>query len=175
MLRYDQNTAECFVYTYKEGVLSAVAHDLKLRVGAFWLTVDPQDSAVSASFDPNSMEVVCAMVKGVERAGVLGKRDLKQIQTNITRDVLRTKKFPSLTFQSSSVVPEGEGLRVQGTLSLCGVSRALGCLARREGAHYVAELDLQQPDFGIKPFKALMGTLKVAPGLRIRMCVPAEA
>ena len=76
MLRYDQNTAECFVYTYKEGVLSAVAHDLKLRVGAFWLTVDPQDSAVSASFDPNSMEVVCAMVKGVERAGVLGKRDL---------------------------------------------------------------------------------------------------
>ena len=65
MLRYDQNTAECFVYTYKEGVLSAVAHDLKLRVGAFWLTVDPQDSAVSASFDPNSIEVVCAMVNAV--------------------------------------------------------------------------------------------------------------
>lgn len=174
MLRYDENTAECFVYTYKEGVLSAVAHDLKLRVGAFWLSVDLQDSAVSASFDPNSIEVVCAMVKGVERAGVLGKRDLRQIQTSITRDVLRTQQFPSLTFDSSEVVPQEGGVRVQGTLSLCGVSRALGCLARREGDRYVAELGLRQPDFGIKPFKALMGTLKVAPGLRVWMSVPAQ-
>ena len=70
MLRYDQNTAECFVYTYKEGVLAAVAHDLKLRVGAFWFTVDPQDSAVSASFDPNSIEVVCAMLRNMGELGI---------------------------------------------------------------------------------------------------------
>ena len=35
MPHYDATTAECLVLTYKEGLLSAVAHDLEIRVARF--------------------------------------------------------------------------------------------------------------------------------------------
>jgi len=36
----DASTAECLVFTEKEGLLSGVAHDLKLRVERFRLRID---------------------------------------------------------------------------------------------------------------------------------------
>lgn len=48
MPRLDASSADCFVFTYKEGLLSAVAHDLKLRVTRF--TIDTEGDAVRAEF-----------------------------------------------------------------------------------------------------------------------------
>ena len=40
---------------------------------------------------------------------------------------------------------------------------------------YVAEITLKQPDFGIKPFRTALGTLKVKPEVIVRVEVPAAA
>ena len=32
MPKYDENQAECLIYTFKDGLLSKVAHDLKIKV-----------------------------------------------------------------------------------------------------------------------------------------------
>ena len=41
MRHFDQQSATCQVFTYKEGLLSAVGHDLKINVGRFTVDVDP--------------------------------------------------------------------------------------------------------------------------------------
>ncbi len=38
---------------------------------------------------------------------------------------------------------------------------------------WTAEVRLQQPDFGIRPYRAMLGTLRVQPDVLIRMSVPA--
>jgi hypothetical protein len=39
----------------------------------------------------------------------------------------------------------------------------------------VAEIKLHQPDFGIKPFTAALGALKVKPDVVVRVSVPKDA
>jgi hypothetical protein len=39
----------------------------------------------------------------------------------------------------------------------------------------VVELKLHQPDFGIKPFSAALGALRVKPDVMIRVSVPRQS
>lgn len=174
MASYDPGRAECFVYTFKEGVLSALAHDLKVRVTAFGVEIDEQTHAIDARFDARSLRVVCAMQRGVEAPRSLKDSHKREIEGNIVGDVLDARRHPEIRFRSSSVTPEGEGFRIAGTLSLHGVDRTIETVARRRGDRLVAEVELHQPDYGIKPFRAMMGTLKIKPRLRVQLSVPAR-
>jgi len=173
MLRYDQSSAECLIFTYKEGLLAPIAHDLKLRVGKFSLSVKDK-AEISASFDSASLEVVCAMENGLDKPNSLSNRDCGQIQDNIIRDVLKSKRFPDIRFQSSTLSEDEGDYRIAGDITICGVTRPMQFITRRQGNRYVAEVELHQPDFRIKPFRALMGTLKVAANLRVQISVPTQ-
>jgi len=177
MARYDQDNGECLVFTYKEGLLSAVAHDLKIRVGRWELTVDGEgaDAVVRGTFDPTSLSVVCAMKDGAESRGTIGGRDLQKIEKNIQSDVLNTRRHREIGFRSTGVEESGEGYRVSGELNLAGRTRTISTQVRREGERLVAELRINQPDFGIKPFSAMLGTLKIQPQVTVRLTVPADA
>src|SRR4051812_4209200 len=48
-MRIDPASAECLVYTFKEGLLSAVAHDLKIRVERFEIEVTPGEGGAPPS------------------------------------------------------------------------------------------------------------------------------
>ncbi len=67
---------------------------------------------------------------------------------------------------------QGDVARVQGALSLRGIERPLSLTARAVAGAWTAEVDLSQPDYGIKPFTAMLGTLKVKPVVRVQLRVP---
>ena len=60
-----------------------------------------------------------------------------------------------------------------GTLALHGVERQITVQVRPEGDRMVAAVPLHQADFGIRPFSALLGALKVKPDLTVRLSLPA--
>jgi len=64
------------------------------------------------------------------------------------------------------------GYRVEGRLTLHGTERGITLLARRRGERLEAEVSLHQPDFGIRPFKAFGGALKVRPDVVVRVSLP---
>ena len=66
----------------------------------------------------------------------------------------------------------GDGFVVVGALTLHGTTRTLTVRSHAAGATQVAEVTLHQPDFGIKPFSAMLGTLRVKPDLKVRVTVP---
>ncbi|TNF25789.1 MAG: YceI family protein [Deltaproteobacteria bacterium] len=173
MARYDQSSGECLVFTYKEGLLSAVAHDLKVKVGRWELSYD--GGAIDATFDPTSLSVVCAMRNGSDAPGAIPARDVKKIEGSIQSDVLATKRHREIRFRSTRVEASGDGYEIAGELTLVGRTRALTARAVREGGRLVAEVRLHQPDFGIKPFTAVFGTLKIQPHVTVRLAVPVEA
>ena len=88
MTRYDSTSAECFVLTFKEGLLSAIAHDLQIRVGTFDLEVDDETHAITARFDAASLSVVTAMHDGAPKPGALSDADKHKIGQSIASDVL---------------------------------------------------------------------------------------
>jgi len=166
----DASTAECLVFTEKEGLLSGVAHDLKLRVERFRLRID--DDSVEAEFDAASLRVVCARSGSADLPGVLSAKDRAEIETNIAGKVLQTGTYPSIRFRSTSVMAVEGGFRVEGTLTIRGRERPLVALVRKDGDRAVAECAIHQPDFGIQPYSAMFGALKVKPGVTVRINAP---
>ncbi len=175
MVHLDASSAECFVFIYKEGLLSAVAHDLKIRVTKFVIDVDEATRAITARFDAASLRVVCAMNGDEEAAGSLTAANKREIEGNIVRDVLNVREYPEVRFVSTAVEEKGGTFVVKGKLALHGHDRLVRVRVQPDGAHYIAEARLHQPDFGIRPYTALLGALKVQAEVLIRVIVPASA
>jgi polyisoprenoid-binding protein YceI len=178
MPTFDATTASCHVFTLKEGVLSAVAHDLRIRVERFTIDVDEAAGTVTATLSASSLRVDCAMRNGREDFDALSDRNRREIEGNIAGDVLHARRYPEIVLRSARIIDTGskggdDERRIEGTLSLHGTERPLRATARRVAGKWVAEVELRQPDFGIKPFSAMLGTLKVQPVVRVRVSVPA--
>jgi polyisoprenoid-binding protein YceI len=172
MSTFDASTAECLVFTFKKGLLSRVAHDLKLRVDRFTVEVADDRSAIAVQLDLRSLRVVCAMHRGREAPSKLDRADHEKIEETLRDEVLDTARHPSTTYASTKIEPEGDGYRVAGELTLRGVSRPVPLHVRREGTRLTAEVTLHQPDFGIRPYKAALGALQIEPDVRVRVSAP---
>jgi polyisoprenoid-binding protein YceI len=175
MPRFDARDADCRVFTYKEGLLSAVAHDLELVVRTFEVELSDDGSRLTATFDPRSIAVVDAIVDGKRSPGSLSDKDKEKIQSNIVSDVIPVKKHPRVRFESTELRATDAGWTVRGRLELAGTTKELSVQARREGDRAVAEVLLHQPDFGIKPYSAMLGALKIKPDIRVVLRLPVPA
>ncbi|MCC6764576.1 MAG: YceI family protein [Deltaproteobacteria bacterium] len=171
-MRVDATTAECRVLTYKEGLLSAVAHDLEIRVTAFTITIDETAWRVEARFDATSLRVVGAVRDGVVDPRELSASDQRTIEGTIVRDVLDASRYPEIRFVSEAATGRGDVLAVRGRLDLHGHTRDVTVMAHRESPSWVAEARLHQPDFGIRPYSAMLGTLRVRADVVVRVTIP---
>ncbi len=167
MTKLDASQVRCHVLTYKEGLLSAVAHDLWIDVSRVSVDVDKAAGKVEATFDATSLTVRCAMKDGMERPDALSAKDKRDIEDNIAKDVLVTKKHKEITFRSRSVTAQGSGYVVSGTLEIKGSVRDVSFDLRPVGEQLEAKVRIHQPDFGIKPYSAMLGTLKIKPDVDV--------
>jgi len=171
VLHFDQNSAECLIFTYKDGLLSAIAHDLMIRVTRFDGQIDDKSLAIQVRFDASSLRVVSAL-QGGSPAELLSDADKRKIEQNIVDEVLEAASFPEIRFESTSVTPKDAGFHVEGTLTLHGKTRSISVTTSPEGDRQVAKVAIQQPDYGIKPYSAMLGTLKLKPELIVQIEIP---
>ncbi len=159
------NSGKLFVYTYKEGFLSAVAHDLLIEVTNFAVNLHVPDAgslSVEAEIQANSLKVICAMKEGQRQYDTLKEKDKADIEEATAKDVLHPAKHPTINFRSSSVQVKGDVYHVKGDLTLHGNTHSIEFDAKTTmGKDVKGKVTLSQKDYGIKPFKALFGTLKV--------------
>jgi hypothetical protein len=171
-------SAVCHVLTYKEGLLSAVAHDLRIRIGRFTLNVDRAANQIVGSFDTVSLVVDTVMRGGQPVSGVLSSKDFDKIAGNIRDDVLASRAHPTATWRaplpSAEQVASGR-FTLRGDLTLKGVTRSLAVDVHREGDAWIARVRIHQPDFGIRPYSAMLGALKVKPEVDIELRAPVAA
>lgn len=159
------NSGKLFVYTYKEGFLSAVAHDLLIEVTNFAVNLHVPGAgsvSVEAEIQANSLKVICAMKDGQRQYDALKEKDKADIEDATAKDVLHPAKHPTINFHSSSVQVKDDVYHVKGELTLHGSTRSIEFDAKTTtGKDMKGKVTLSQKDYGIKPFKALFGTLKV--------------
>jgi len=139
-----------------------LAHDLVLAPTR-WngnLNVDadnPSASSANLSIDARSIEIVEASggVKG------LSDKDRKDIGKNIDDKVLQTSKFPEITFESTSVSGSEPNFSVGGNMTIVGTTRPVNVALNVDGSKVTATTAISQKDFGIKPFSAMLGAIKL--------------
>ncbi|MEZ4362406.1 MAG: YceI family protein [Kofleriaceae bacterium] len=173
MLKLDASAVECRVFTFKEGALSALAHDLELRVTRLTLEVGDEGAApraVRATFDARSLVVLHALRDG-KPTSELSDSDKSKIVETLQREVLDVRKHSEIVYQGRAEAA-GDGFALTGELTLTGRRRAVPLRAAPQGRRMVAETTLHQPDFGIKPYRALLGALKVRPEVKVRISLP---
>jgi polyisoprenoid-binding protein YceI len=165
------------VKTGRAGMASKVGHDLTLEASNWKATLtvdgDPARSGVRATIEPRSLEVTSA----TGGAKPVSDKDKKDIMKNIA-GLLGNN---SITFQSTSVqVKTDTTVTVAGNLSIGGQSRQttldLTIQPDGGGAQLRGRVPIVQSSFGIKPFTAMMGALKVKDEVEVELDVklPAE-
>lgn len=156
------------LFTFKEGLLARAAHDLRLHVDRF--TITREGDEIIARFEPASI-VVDGVMHGeqLDRGG-LGSRDCDKITQTIRDDILRTRQHPSIEFHGRLELPS---LRVPGDLTLLGVRRPLTVLGTREHGRVRAKVLLRPSEFGIAPYKALAGAIRLQDRVRVELDLDA--
>ncbi|MFT3842849.1 MAG: YceI family protein [Myxococcaceae bacterium] len=166
MSRYDASNAQLFIYTFKEGALAAIAHDLKLTLGRF--EIDAEGDTVTATFDATTIKVVCPRKDGRDNPGVLPQMLYGEIEKNAKNDVLEVGKHASVKFKST-VITESD---VRGELTLHGKTAPVTGTRSDDATHRGVSIRFDQRDFGIKPYSAMLGTLKIKPEVVVEVRLP---
>ena len=145
------------VKTYREGVAAKVGYDLVIDVTSWQATLE--GDRVELTADPRSLRVR----EGVRGVKPLTDKDRDEILKNIDQKVLHGQP---ISF-SGTAREEGGALAVEGELTMAGSRRPMRARLDAAGGRATGTLPLTQSEWGIKPYRGLMGALKVRDDVEI--------
>lgn len=154
----DQGTVK--VRTGVAGSASRMGHRLVIVVQDWSAHVDLQDElpvAVTFRAALDSLQV---------ESGTGGVTPLTVVDKQVIRrnagKVLDVDDYPEAVFESSSVAVEGDRIELSGDLTIHGVTLPLDATLRLNDGRVQASIPVVQTDFGIRPYSAMLGQLKVS-------------
>jgi len=164
--RFGPDNGTLAVNTGRTGAVAKAGHDLLLHVtgwdGTLEIGADPAPSRLEVRADGGSLKVQ----EGTGGMQALDDDDKANIEQTIDDEVLRRDQ---ITFRSTDVAATGDGLRVTGDLTLRGRTAPLAVDVAVSDGTLMAAGVIRQTDFGMKPYSALFGALKVADEVRVSL------
>jgi polyisoprenoid-binding protein YceI len=157
------------IRTSRTGLGKRAGHDLLIEAtrwsGAVVLTGDAARVA-DASAEGSSVRVTVpvdglTVIEGTGGMLPLSDEDRVQIGKDL-RGVLDADRYPEITFVSSRVEGGPGGFTVEGELTIMGRTEPLAVRARADGGRVRGEATVKQTRWGIKPYSAFLGALKLA-------------
>ncbi len=146
------------VKIYREGMAKKAGHDLIIDVNNWKATAtiaeNPADSKFTATADVGSF----AVRAGVGGVKPLSEGDKTDIKKNITQKILTS---PEISFTSTAVQPNGDAGTITGDMRIMGKSSPATVKLAEQGGKVTGSVTIVQSNWGIKPFQAMMGALKV--------------
>ena len=156
---------ECRLFTFKEGALSALGHDLALRASRWSVDLRRESRTVTARVVAASVEVVCARRHGADDMDALSSGDRAKIERTARSEVLRVERFPEVLFEGAWTGDHPSA--VDGSLTLCGVTKPIQVAVSRVEGRVVCTATVHQPTWGITPYHAMLGALRVQADVRV--------
>lgn len=154
------------VRTFREGIGALVGHDLVLLAKAWSgvVTIDADDplaSTVAITVESASLELN-GTTGGLKP---ISKKDRRDIRRTIQRELLHTDDYPEIAFRSTGVTGTLPELVLRGDLTITNATKPVSIavtVASSVGGYDVrGQTALLQSEFGIKPYSAMFGALKV--------------
>jgi len=148
------------VQTARVGAAAKAGHDLLLHVTSWTaklvLDGDPAKSSIELEAEATSLRVI----EGTGGAFELGDDDIASIHQTIDDEVLMGKQ---ISFRSTSAQAADGGIRFDGELTIVGTTKPASFeLEIGDDGALSSKATLTQSEWGMKPYSALFGALKVA-------------
>ena len=150
---------QLLVHTKRSGAAAKAGHDLELEVTDWSGTVEVgEETSLTLTADSRSLRVR----QGTGGMQALDEGDKDNIRQTIDDEVL---KGTPIEFRSRSVETSADGnhLRVEGDLELAGTTAPVSFeLTVAQQGRVMGTATVRQTEWGMKPYSALFGALKVA-------------
>jgi hypothetical protein len=138
---YGPHNATLTIHTARAGAAAKAGHDLVIEVGTWEATV--AGGTLTLTADPHSLKVLS------------GSGGMKALDDDDKRNIEQTIR--------DEILPPDPITYADGKLTLNGRTAPVGATVTDTGG----EATVTQTDFGLKPYSALFGTLKVADDVRV--------
>jgi polyisoprenoid-binding protein YceI len=154
--------------TGRTGMGRSAGHDLTIEAARWEATAeivpaDPAASSVAVTVDAASLEVR----EGTGGLKPLTAGDRADIEGTIRGKILRTDRHPQITFRSSRVTGTPAEFTIEGDLTIMGVARPVTVRAAVAGDRLRGGATIAQTAWGIKPYSAFFGALRLADEVEI--------
>jgi polyisoprenoid-binding protein YceI len=170
-----------WVFVGKTGIFSALAHDHEIGVKSFsGRVVVPAAGASGGSLE---MEVDAPSLVVLDKKP--SEEDKKKIFNSMHSEVLESAKYQKITFKSVSVSDvkqtgnDAYSFVVNGDLTLHGVTKRIAvpvaATVTPKDLRAAGKYTLKQTDYGIKPYSAAGGTIKVKDEVVVNFNIVAKA
>jgi polyisoprenoid-binding protein YceI len=151
------------VRTSRTGTVAKAGHDLLIHVTKWRGTLETGDSpSVALDADATSLKVR----EGTGGMMALDDGDLANIEQTIDDEVLKRQ---DISFRSTRADETAEGLSVTGDLTLRNTTRSVAFDLVLSDGRVRGTAVVKQTDWGMKPYTALFGALKVADEVRVEI------
>jgi polyisoprenoid-binding protein YceI len=145
----------------KAGLFSAAGHE-------HWVNAPISAGVLNDSEKPRVEFRVEAAKMQVKPDPKVDAKTQAKIQKDMQESTLESTRYPEIVFRSSAVEKQADGQwKVEGMLTLHGVTKRVVAAVKREGGAYAGRATIKQTDFGIKPISVAGGTVKVKNELEI--------
>ncbi len=158
------------VKVYKAGLLGGFGHNHEIQGPIRQGTVDEEKGTVELVIDTRRLKVVDQDISDKDRSEIQQAMDGPK--------VLDVEHFPEIRFRSTAAHSTGENKwTLQGELEIHGQTRPVALEVSRyagtasEAARYRGAIELRQRDFGIRPYSAAGGAIKVKDEIRVEFDV----
>ncbi|HET8940271.1 MAG TPA: YceI family protein [Polyangiales bacterium] len=160
------------VFTFKAGLLARVAHDLRLTLREHEASV--QAGRIRASGVADSLRIDGVMTSHGLDAHTLSAKDQSTILETVQSEILQTRRYPRIEFEGSIEPRSANMFAVRGELRLRGRTRPIKTDLIRSGDRLQASFELKPSEFGIAPYKALGGAIKLDDRVRVSIAIALD-
>lgn len=161
--------ATLHVFTFKDGLLARMAHDLRLSLARFEVALE--DGRVRGSFDPASARVDgVAHGERVDAAG-LSDKDKRTIEDTIAKDILDAARHRRVELDGT-LLPDP--WRVEGRLTIRGRTVDVELPVEIGGDGLVVDVPIVPSRWGVAPYKALAGAIRLQDRWRVRLALEGD-
>ena len=160
------------VRTYREGLAQKVGHDLIIDVGQWDAVAEVGEDGALSAVELNADPSLTPGARGVHGVKPLTDKDRADIRKTIDEKILGGRP---IAFRSTAVEPDYGGLTVRGELELAGTTRPASFeLSAAADGRVRGTLPVTQSEWGIKPYRGMMGALKVRDTIEVVLDVSAR-
>ncbi len=159
--RLGPDNATLSLRTGRAGAAAKAGHDLVIRIASWEASLVIGEDPAGASMELTADSTALRVFEGTGGMQRLGDDDVANIEQTIDDEILKGQE---IRFRSTGVEAGGDGrlLRAEGELTLAGETQPITAVgAVGDDGMLSATAVVTQTKWGMKPYSALFGALKV--------------
>ncbi|SDQ50777.1 YceI family protein [Thermostaphylospora chromogena] len=169
---FGSQTGRLVVETTRSGLGAKAGHDLTIEVTrwrgeAVIDAVDPATARVTVEIDADSLEVR----EGIGGIKPLTPSDRAEIKKIIQGRILHTDRYKTIVFRAARVEGTPQAFQIQGDLTIADTTGPVTVRGGVTGDRMTGSATVIQSRWGIKPYSAFFGALKLNDEVEIRFDV----